>query len=280
MDLRKITEKFGLADILSASKVRLGHINRTYCIRCSSGSYILQSLNRTIFADPEIIMGNISLIEQAFRDEEIIAIPRYLSCGGRNYAELDGEIWRMYRYIEECPRTEGRNRAHGYAVGRFMRLVNSCGVEFKTPVDLHGFELDLPLRNIHGDTKADNIIFGRKTTVIDFDTAMRGYACADYGDMIRSLTTKRFDIQIVRDVTEGFAEGLEGLLTQPETDSLYSGIVLIIQELAGRYHGGNKNFPNKTDDECLARENELNVQLNKIEEHERAIKDIINGCFK
>lgn len=275
-----IAEKFGLTDIVAISKVNAGHINRTYSIRCSSGRYILQSLNRNIFSDPEIIMRNISLIEQAFSDEDEITIPHYLSCGGRNYAELDGEIWRMYRYIEEYPQPEGRNHAHGYAVGRFLRLVNSGGFEFGTPIDLHKFELELPIRNIHGDTKADNIIFGRKTAVIDFDTAMRGCICADYGDMIRSVTTKCFDIQTIHEITEGFAEGLGGLLTKPEINSLYSGIILITQELAGRYHDGNKNFPNKTPEQCLERERELKVQINNFEKNQNVIKELIKKSFE
>lgn len=279
MDLRKIAESFDLGDISEVSELRSGHINRTCRISCSSGRYILQSLNREIFTEPEIIMRNISRIEEAFRDEKIISIPRYLSCGGRNYAELDGEVWRIYRYIEEYPLSGNRNRAHGYAVGRFLKIVNSCATEFETPIDLHGFGLELPLRNIHGDTKADNIIFGRKTTVIDFDTAMRGYICADYGDMIRSVTASGIDMQAVREITEGFAEGLGGLLTLPEVDSLYPGIVLIIQELAGRYHGGNKNFPNKTAEECRIREKELMMQLEKFNEHRDEIREMIKNCF-
>lgn len=280
MDPVKIAESFGLTDVVEVSGLRVGHINRTYCIACSSGRYILQSLNRDIFTRPEIIMSNISLIEQAFRGEEDIAIPHYLSCGGRNYAELDGEIWRIYRYIEECSQAGNRSYAHGYAVGRFLMLVNSGGFEFGTPIDLHEFRLDLPLRNIHGDTKADNIIFGRKTAVIDFDTSMRGYICADYGDMIRSVTTKGFDIRIVQEVTEGFADGLGGLLAPEEIDSLYTGIVLITEELAGRYHGGNKNFPNKTPEQCFERENELKLQLKKIKEHQTEIEEIIRRCFE
>ncbi|MCM1528576.1 MAG: aminoglycoside phosphotransferase family protein [Alistipes sp.] len=279
MELRKIAERFGLAGISDISEVRSGHINKTCRVTCSSGQYILQSLNRTIFPEPEIIMRNISRIEEAFRGEEIIAIPHYLSCGDQNYAELDGEIWRIYPYIEEYPQNEGINRAHGYAVGRFLKIVNSCDIEFETPVKLHRFEMSLPLRNIHGDTKADNIISGRRTTVIDFDTAMRGYICADYGDMIRSVTTKVFDMQTVQEITEGFAEGLDGLITAAEVGSLYSGIVLIIRELAVRYHGGNKNFPNKTADECLERERELTVQLENFCKYRNDIQTIINTCF-
>ena len=144
---------------------------------------------------------------------------------------------------------------------------------------LHNFELDLPLRNIHGDTKADNIIFGEKTAIIDFDTAMRGYVCTDYGDMIRSVTTGNPDLQAVSDVTRGFADGIGGIITDSEKNTLYSGIVLIIAELARRYHGGNRNFPNKTPEQCLEREKQLMNQLEWISGHKSNIINIINKCF-
>ncbi len=279
MDLQEIAESFGLADVSGVSRMHSGHINSTFCVTCSSGRYVMQNVNKNIFADPKMVMRNISRIETAFRGEEMIAIPDYLSCGGRNYAELDGEIWRIYRYIEECPKSDDRSFVHGYAVGRFLKVVNSREIGLETPVSLHRFDLNLPLRNIHGDTKADNIIFGKKITVIDLDTAMPGYICADYGDMIRSATAKSFDLRVIRQATEGFADGLGGILTTEEIESLCSGIELVIQELAGRYRGGNKNFPDKTEAECLVRKDELTAQLAKFRERRCEIQEIINTCF-
>lgn len=47
--------------------------------------------------------------------------------------------------------------------------------------------LGLPSRIIHGDTKINNIIFGKnETCVVDFDTVMQSYLCYDFGDAIRS----------------------------------------------------------------------------------------------
>lgn len=240
----------------------------------------MQSLNREIFKNPEIVMNNISLTERAFKSEKNIAVPHYLSCNGRNYAEYNGEIWRICQYIEDNSHCINRNYAHGYAVGRFLRVVNSGGFEFENPINLHDFGLNLPLRNIHGDTKANNIIFGEKTAIIDFDTAMRGYICADYGDMIRSVTTESFDLQAIYDTTKGFAKGIGDLLTAKEISTLYSGIVLIITELKDRYHSGIKDFPNKTPEQCLEREKSLILQLDEFYSHEDEIKNIINRCFE
>ncbi|MDE7364873.1 MAG: aminoglycoside phosphotransferase family protein, partial [Ruminococcus sp.] len=219
------------------------------------------------------------LIEKAFANEKTIAVPHYLSCNDKNYPEQDGGIWRICGYIKENPNAENKNYSYGYAVGRFLRVVNTSHIEFENTVNLHNFGLNLPIRNIHGDTKIDNIIFGEKITIIDFDTAMRGYICTDYGDMVRSATNKSFDLQTVYQITEGFADGLDGLLTKSEIDSLYSGIILVTTELAGRYHAGNKNFPNKTHEECRERENQLNLQLDEFYRHKNDIIKIIDECF-
>ena len=279
--MNNILEKFGLTGKISVSLLSSGHINKTYLCECDSRKYILQSLNRDIFRKSEIVMRNISAVEAAFEkySDEMVSVPHYLCCEGRNYIKHNDEIWRIYEY------TEGNSGyspyLHGFAVGRFLKIVNSCEISLETVLNLHNFgDMGLPLRNIHGDTKADNIIFGERLTVIDLDTAMRGYICADYGDMIRSVTADKFSLTAVHEATKGFAEGLGGLLTAEEIDSLYSGIVRIISELAERYSGEQKNFPNKTAEQCLARERELKSQLKDINQNEKEIRRIIDKCFE
>lgn len=280
MDIKSITQKFGIADAFVVNELKTGHTNRTYLIECSSGKYILQSLNKNIFKNPEIVMRNIDMIEKAFEFENDIIIPHYLKCDGKIFMEQGGNIWRIYKYIENKCKYPQKEYAHGYAVGRFLNIVNSCRFEFKTPINLHYFGLELPVRNIHGDTKLDNIIFGEKPAIIDFDTAMRGYICADYGDMIRSITTEKFDLQVINDTTKGFADGIDDLLTAEEIGTLYHGIVLIIMELQERYHAGVKNFPNKTPEQCLEREKSLRLQLNEFYLYKKDVTNIINKCFE
>ncbi len=275
-----ILEKFGLTDVSSVTELSCGHINKTYLCECGEEKFILQSLNRDIFRNPEITAENISAIEGAFEKfpDDKVFVPRYICCDGRNYIEHNGGIWRIYGYTEENGNYSPY--LHGFAVGRFLKIVNSCNIRLKNALNLHNFgNLKLPLRNIHGDTKADNIIFGEKLTVIDLDTAMSGYICADYGDMIRSVTAKEFSLSAVSDATNGFAEGLDGLLTAEEINSLYGGIVLIISELAERYSGGSVNFPNKTAEQCLERQRELRLQLSEFNDFERDIRAVISGCF-
>ncbi len=276
--MKHIAERFGLTDIISVEKLKGGHVNRTFLVTCGGGKFILQTLNKAIFHEPEIVMRNISLIGKAFENEHEIAVPRYLNRDFGNFTEYNGDIWRAYEYIES--RGEYSHYAHGYAAGRFLNIVNSGDFEFETPLELHDFDLpDIPKRNIHGDTKFDNIIFGEKPAIIDLDTAMRGYICADYGDMVRSVTTKKFDLTAICEVTRGFADGIGGILTNAEKNSLYDGIILIIIELAERYRNGNREFPNKTPEQCLERQRQLNLQIDEFRRHEKEIVDIINYCF-
>lgn len=276
MNFLEITQKFGISDVFSVDELKSGHINKTYLI---NKKYVLQSVNRDIFKNPEIIMNNISLIEKAFANEKTIAVPHYLSCCGKNYTEQDGEIWRICGYINENPNAENKNYSYGYAVGRFLRVVNTSGFEFENTINLHNFGLNLPIRNIHGDTKTDNIIFGEKITIIDFDTAMCGYICTDYGDMIRSATTDSVNLQTIKEVTQGFSKGIDGLLTNSEIKNLCSGIIVVTTELFERYLNGKKNFPNKTHEECIERANQLNIQLNEFYKYKNEIMGIVEECF-
>lgn len=164
--MKHIAERFGLRDIVSVEELKSGHVNKTYLTTCGDGKFILQTLNREIFPEPEIVMRNISLIGRAFENEREIAVPRYLDGDFGNFTEYGGEIWRAYEYIESCG--EYSRYVHGYAAGRFLKIVNSGGIEFETPLALHDFDFpDIPKRNIHGDTKADNIIFGERPAIID-----------------------------------------------------------------------------------------------------------------
>lgn len=276
-----VSESFGLRDVESVTELNAGHINRTYLCVCNGRKYVLQKLNRDIFECPEAIMNNISAIENTFEKsgDDLVAVPHYLKCNGKNYLEKNGEIWRIYEYSNVTGEYSAFN--HGLAIGRFLKIVNSAEIFLENSSQLHNFgDLNIPIRIIHGDTKADNVIFGEKLTVIDLDTVMKGYICADFGDLIRSVTAEGYSSADVEQAVKGFAQGIDGLLTADEVDSLYSGIELIISELAERYSGGQRNFPNKTDEQCIKRENQLKLQSEQIEKNKEEIRDIIEKYFK
>lgn len=279
MENSEITASFGVSDIASIYELKSGHINRTFLVECFNGEkYILQSLNSSVFRDPEAVMGNIRIIEELFNGADCgnVCVPQYvITADGKNYIESDGEIYRLYRYVEPITDNANQHYLMGFSFGTFMRLLNGKGVCLAVTIEkFHSFSnyfslltsadnnsflkkidkiimmrldsvcetlqqvftVDFIKRNVHNDAKSDNIIFGEKCTVIDLDTAMSGYAAIDYGDMIRSAcTAEQLNFTIIRDITRGFANGLSGLLTDDEIYSLYYGILYVTGELAVRY---------------------------------------------
>ena len=308
MDIHAISALFGIP-VAEYTQIATGHINRTFLVTSHTGErYILQSLNREVFLSPENVMWNISAIETAFKGEKSVAVPRFMHCSGRNYAEYCGEIWRMYPYV---PDNECQDKAYlaGFSHGRFIKVLSGGELRLKTAIDgFHSYSSymeklravshaaehteklealgnrlsdvfsDVPKRNIHGDAKADNIIIGAPCTVIDLDTAMYSYAAIDYGDMIRSADTDNYE-----KLTEGFAEGLDGLLTNKEIQSLYYGVLWVTGELAVRYltdvYAENRYFSGKTREQCRERAGSLMQQLGRFKAMKGQFTEMIRKHF-
>ena len=137
---------------------------------------------------------------------------------------------------------------------------------------------------IHGDAKADNVLIGDALTVIDLDTAMEGYAAIDFGDLVRSLCVGDMsDLSPVRAAAQGFAEGLDGLLTAEEVSSLYYGILRSTGELAVRYLADSlreeKYFRGKSTADCIARAEELMAQIEAFIAARSELNEIIAEAF-
>ncbi len=313
MNIDKIPEYFGILAV-SSEMLNAGHINRTFLLTDGNGErYILQSLNGNVFRRPEIVMQNISAAETTLSGCDKINIPHYLLSGDKNYITDDGEIWRMYRYTEKCG--DADSYGTGFAFGSFIKAMNGCKLMAETSIEnFHNyqayltrlksaagntdisrfiklgehltdiFNADIPERIIHGDAKTANVIAGQKYTVIDLDTIMYGYAALDYGDMVRSVCGKAIDFQAVHDLTKGFGEGLEGLLTKKENVSLFSGILWVTGELAMRYMTDYLTkegyFTNKTPEQCLERAEELCRLLDSFMRNENDLKCIIYDCLR
>ena len=319
MKLNELPSLFGISSVYDISPFGTGHINSTYHVVSAGGEYILQAINRNVFHDPGSVMNNISLIVKAFADTgSDIGIPEYLSANGRNYAVCNGEFWRMYRYIKASPVTENSDFLSGCAFGSFIRITDGLKLQpviegyhdidhyFKRFIQLSKskntdaaviqklsslndtlksiFSSGIPLRCIHGDAKADNVITGDKCTIIDLDTAMQGFAALDYGDLIRSVCRSgKTSPERISRITQGFAKGLGGVLTASEIDSLYYGILWVTAELAIRYLtdyiSGERYFRDKTPEECLKRSDELLSQLDMFTSNGSEIKNIIQVSF-
>ena len=319
MDIRNIPMLFGLPEASELNELNKGHINRTYLAVCGGKEYVLQSLNRSVFRSPEAVMDNISRIEAAFAEIDCadIAVPHFLLCGDRNFTDIDDEIWRIYGFIPSSADTSANIMAVGRAFGTFIRTMDGRKLN-KTPAieGFHDFDryfttlaskngidksvmntLDrlrgtlaqifgnsLKKRVIHGDAKNDNIIVSEKMTIIDLDTVMNGYAAIDYGDLVRSVCRNGvMDFPAVHQMTEGFAQGLCGILSNDEVHSLYFGVLWLTGELAVRYlidsKSENKYFRGKTSAECLSRAEELLYQLSQFTTHGGELTEMIYSSF-
>ncbi|MBE6845834.1 MAG: aminoglycoside phosphotransferase family protein [Ruminococcus sp.] len=101
--MEKILENlkvFGLPDAdVKTEKINSGHINSTYKIIYSDGSrYILQRINGDVFNKPEEIMSNTDRICRCLAGK--VRCPDFLRCGDRNYIISEGQMWRIYHYID------------------------------------------------------------------------------------------------------------------------------------------------------------------------------------
>ncbi|MCD7890329.1 MAG: aminoglycoside phosphotransferase family protein [Ruminococcus sp.] len=243
---------------------------------------------------------------------------------GVNYAEYRNEIYRVYKFVEDIPNGQNKFYRAGFSFGTFIRLIGKRNIRLKQTVrSFHSYQtyfsalaaadksssfrkidsivmrrldslgnaleqvftMDFPKCCVHNDAKISNVVFGEKCTIIDLDTASEGYAAIDYGDMIRSASgSEKLDFAAIHDVTEGFADGLEGILTDDEIYSLYYGILYVTGELAVRYLinylSDEKYFKGKTSAACLSRANELLRQLNIFISGGDEITSIIYKPFK
>lgn len=147
------------------------------------------------------------------------------------------------------------------------------------------FNSALLQRNIHGDAKIDNVLTGTLCTVIDLDTAMSGFAAVDFGDLVRSSCKANSPniIETIKKISAGFAEGIGGILTFPEINSLYYGILYVTGELAVRYFisyiSKDNYFSGKTPADCLNRAYELMEQLVMFRNHDKEINETIFSAF-
>ena len=304
-------QDFGIIPDETPEPLMDGHINSTYKVTSRGKAYVLQSLSPEVFREPVTVMDNISAVAAAFASsgEKRVGVPGFLTSCGRNYTVRDGTLWRMYPFI--TPEiTERPDYLSGLAFGTFIRVTQNLRLrpvingfhdfraylarlrelapEHRMTVRLEAlgktlssvFTPDIPLRTIHGDAKPDNVLTGKKCTVIDLDTAMNGYAALDFGDLTRSLGD---DAGRFREAANGFAEGLHGLLTHAEVGTLYYGLLWTSGELAARYLAdyisGDGYFKGKTPAQRLGRALELSEQLELYSGRKQQLCSAIRAAF-
>lgn len=117
-------------------------------------------------------------------------------------------------------------------IQRFNEIVNNC-----------------PVRIVHQDTKANNILFdktNKAVSIIDLDTVMPGYLFVDYGDALRvaantedenSIEFDKIDFNkpVFESFTQGYFSKAKDFITEAEADTLAYGIEILLFEQGIRF---------------------------------------------
>ena len=124
---------------ITAAPYGNGHINDTLCVcvKTQEGMrrYIMQRVNRYVFKQPEDVIANIARVTEYLRgiiaaeggDPERETLTLVPTVDGKPFAyDEDGELWRMYLFIEgtisrDLPDTPELFALSGAAFGRFQR---------------------------------------------------------------------------------------------------------------------------------------------------------------
>ena len=142
MDSKKldIARRFDVPEgEISAEPYGNGHINDTLCVTVSAAQgqrrFIMQRVNRYVFQKPEEVIRNIEQVTEYLRgviaseggdpQRETLTLVRTKDGKTFTYDE-DGELWRMYLFIEDTisrdlPDTTELFALSGEAFGRFQR---------------------------------------------------------------------------------------------------------------------------------------------------------------
>ncbi len=160
---------------------------------------------------------------------------------------------------------------------------------------------EIPKRVTHNDTKANNVLFDKKTrrplVVIDLDTIMPGMAMYDFGDAVRfiantaeederDLSRVFFDTAKFRAFSKGFIGKVKHALTAEELDNLVLASFSITVELAARflndYINGDCYFKCRYPGHNLVRARcQLKLakdMMNKFDELNWIVRDVIATC--
>lgn len=190
-----------------------------------AGRWVLQRINQKVFRDPHLLMANVAAASAHLNRKRPGWTPALMpTTDGRWWAELDGEVWRLWSHIEgrSLPRlaNDAQAEAAGRAFGRTRRWLQDIAEMDRREV-IPGF---LQLRRylaaydagpraeprlaafidarrglsdrfrqangyIHGDCKVDNLMFNEAdevVAVLDLDTLMRGHWAWEFGDLARA----------------------------------------------------------------------------------------------
>jgi Ser/Thr protein kinase RdoA (MazF antagonist) len=111
-DLQFIAKQFRTPGApVQIAPVPIGHINDTYLVTTADRRYVLQRINQIVFKNPVHVMANVVRIAEhicaKMGGDDPVWVARQLKViptrdGGAYYHDADGNIWRMYNFIENA----------------------------------------------------------------------------------------------------------------------------------------------------------------------------------
>ena len=151
-----------------------------------------------------------------------------------------------YKRFKEVLQLDKANRNH-LVVSEINQIMDARIYFEAIQKQMHGG--GLTIQAVHNDTKAGNVLLytetGKAAAVIDWDTIMPGSLLSDYGDMVRTFVSDRYEDEPATDLSlrlevwtalnEGFLSATSGLLTQVDAQFLSFGALWIVSEQALRF---------------------------------------------
>ena len=196
----------------------MGRINDTWMV---GDDFVLQRLNRTVFAQPDAVMRN--LAKALAHNDRLLVAPVATVAGDPFAVDAAGDMWRLFpriaaRNLQTLPDAllEPAASAFGGLLKRFAGFSDALEPVIDGFHDLDGYLARLDAapagvheeraqverlrttfgksragRFIHGDCKVNNLLFhpsrDEVVGIIDLDTIMVGDPAWDFGDLVRSV---------------------------------------------------------------------------------------------
>lgn len=266
-----------------AEPVAIGWINRTLLVDRGADRLVVQRLHPTFGGAVNL---DVDALTAHLADKGLITPRLVRTTDGRAFVEHEG-VWRALTFVEGRTLSSldpAHARGAALLLARFHRALSDADHTFHftrpgahdTPAHLdklerllEGTEVEtrlapladailargralpdltgLPVRIIHGDPKATNILFAHDAPVAralcDLDTLAHGTLAVELGDALRSWCNAtdesdggaRVDAAIFEAALEGYAEGAAGTLERAEIDAIVAGVETISLELASRF---------------------------------------------
>ena len=174
----------GVGTVQGCTMMAAGHINTTWKITAEGGAFILQRLNEAVFADPEQIMRNAVVLNNALQKAQFpMQWPAFLNAGEKSWFQQEQKLWRLYPFIPAIApavcQTAAMAHHTGWAFGCFLKVMATIKPGSIVPVIADFHNLNRRLQAL--DTAIDENAYNRADqakALIDQLNSYRQLACA------------------------------------------------------------------------------------------------------